>query len=482
MGLHYDPELPFWRTLFNCSGSVIPMVARTPMFILELLFHVALLGLDRFVPVNGVNAALDNSSGGSIADQEEVVLATDGDDGSGSHERRSMLAAAYSAYCGDYARVWSPAASSGQRGCMFLWYLEWRAVAAVTALLTFFIVFYGSQSYARFRFFYSHCVGMSGTAMNWTTLVRNHLPRDGQLQWNATRLILASMHLQYYTLNDSAAGAAISADEERRILERNLLTPLEMQRIRAYKGFKPYLPLVWAQREVSVAIEASDNLPRCDAMLMHHFRDLAFVFRGHCGQITNELIEPVPFPYFHMLTLLLFADLLAISWSLVTLGFHPLLTVLIYMLLCLLFIGLKEVAVQMSNPFGDDTVDFDVERFLRSAYNNSVAMLQDDWKPYGPNVAPVALPQYGIHSLQYTRDKLSPRRNGTKTGEAIGAGDHAWQPSLAVVDVQQRRDMSLAKSLSQNQPPLSPVSPSERQCAGAVSPKTHEASEDGLAA
>lgn len=44
-----------------------------------------------------------------------------------------------------------------------------------------------------------------------------------------------------------------------------------------------------------------------------------------------------------MLTLLLFADLLGVSWALVTLRFHPLLTVMIYVLLMTLFIGLKEV-------------------------------------------------------------------------------------------------------------------------------------------
>lgn len=35
----------------------------------------------------------------------------------------------------------------------------------------------------------------------------------------------------------------------------------------------------------------------------------------------------------------------------------------------------------MSDPFGDDDVDFDLEAFLRSAYDNSVALLNDERVP-----------------------------------------------------------------------------------------------------
>ena len=41
------------------------------------------------------------------------------------------------------------------------------------------------------------------------------------------------------------------------------------------------------------------------------------------------------------------------------------------------FLGLKEVAVAMSDPFGDDDIDFDTTGMLSGAYNNAVACLQD---------------------------------------------------------------------------------------------------------
>ena len=47
MGVQYAPEVPFWRTLFRCSGSVIPAVILSPIFMIELLIHLILLSLDR---------------------------------------------------------------------------------------------------------------------------------------------------------------------------------------------------------------------------------------------------------------------------------------------------------------------------------------------------------------------------------------------------------------------------------------------------
>ena len=142
--------------------------------------------------------------------------------------------------------------------------MEWRSVSAVTSLLTFFIVFYGSQSYGRMQKFYSHCVGLGGTCMNWSALVRNTFPQvDGQpnkdTQWNAVRLVLASMHIQYYTLNESEGGAAITPEEWKLIVGRNLLTHDEIEALKVYTGFKPFLPMIWALSEVEAALTTTSD-------------------------------------------------------------------------------------------------------------------------------------------------------------------------------------------------------------------------------
>ena len=237
--------------------------------------------------------------------------------------------------------------------------LSWTPVAVVTSLLTFFLVFYGSQSYGRMQMFYTHCVGLGGTAMNWTALVRNHFPDEPHVQWNAVRLILASMHIMYYTLNEAEG---ISPTEWETITKRNLLSTSEIVTLKEYKGYKPFLPLVWALGEVEDALLGHVEEERFAEQrfrmsdLLSNFRELAFAFRGHCGQISNWMKNPVPFAYFHCLTLLLSVDMLLVSYGLVSAGLDPWFSLFTYIIICIVFLGLREVAVAMSDPFGDDEV------------------------------------------------------------------------------------------------------------------------------
>jgi hypothetical protein len=132
--------------------------------------------------------------------------------------------------------------------------------------------------------------------------------------------------------------------------------------------------------------------------------------------------------YFHMLVLQLFLGLLCVSWGLVTLRFHPVLTAVIYTLLCVLFLGLKVVAVSMSDPFGDDAVDFPIEDMLESSFENAVAVLKDTWTPH--SASPDATEWCSTFDLELVasqaQESFNYRRSscaggGTSPGGIMGA-------------------------------------------------------------
>ena len=356
MTRQYDAQaLGVGKTLLSWRGTMLPLVLARPVFWVLLAIHAALLAL-----ANIQHVKLDAN--------HTAIMALD-----------------------DYGNPYRVMAHTFELPKM-----NWSAVGTVTALLTFFLVFYGSQSYGRLNTLYGHCVGLGGTLMNWVGLVKVSFPDDKDAQWNATRLILAALHIQYYTLNESSGGAAISEEEWSIIRQRSLLKQNEVALLTSYEGYKPFLPLVWALREVEHALRPADDanvrrhLHASD--LLSNFRELAFAFRGHCGQITNWLKQPVPFPYFHALTVLLIVDLLLISYGLVTLGFELSMTCTIYIVICVMFLGLKDVAVQMSDPFGDDDVDFDLEPMLSGAYKNAVALLRDERAPDGGAIGDLTNP------------------------------------------------------------------------------------------
>ena len=53
-----------------------------------------------------------------------------------------------------------------------------------------------------------------------------------QVQWNAARFMLAASHVEYYSLS----GGGITPDEWKICCGRDLLTPREIETLKAYKG------------------------------------------------------------------------------------------------------------------------------------------------------------------------------------------------------------------------------------------------------
>ena len=130
--------------------------------------------------------------------------------------------------------------------------LEWRAVLVPSSLLTFFIVFYGQQSYARYYQFYGHCIWINGDIMEWVARVRTHFGGDKAAEWNATRYMLAALHVHYAGID-----GVFGTHEWETIRGLGLLTREEIEIIKGYGGFKPFLVARAGTRTVSAAVETA---------------------------------------------------------------------------------------------------------------------------------------------------------------------------------------------------------------------------------
>jgi len=362
MTVQYDPSrLNFLRTMRKWKGTAFPLVVYQPVFWGFVIIHITCTVLFRIVK---------------------------------NHE-------------GEYLTNSLPNVS-------------YSLVNSITALLIFFLVFYGSQCYQRLQMFYTQCVGLSGSSMNWIALVKVKISDDENVKWNCVRMVLAANHMLYYSLNADHGGPPLNDEEWEVILTRRLLSPHEKEVISSYGGQKYFMLLVWAMQEVEAAIarDATDATDARTADLLNSFREEAFKFRGHCGQITNWLIQPVPFPYFHLIQLFMLFNLFLYSYTLVSdETMAGALGCFIYCVYVLMLFGLKEVAVAMSDPFGDDDIDFDLEPMLAGSYNNAIASLRDvraplvgllppDW--HNPISDRDTLPE----SVYHARPKPVPKKEG----------------------------------------------------------------------
>ena len=75
--------------------------------------------------------------------------------------------------------------------------------------------------------------------------------------------------------------------------------------------------------------------------------------------------------------MLLVVSLLVLSYALVELlDGQIFFSVLVFGIISCIMFGLEEVAVNMSDPFGDDDTDFDTDAMVRKAYTTTISLLQ----------------------------------------------------------------------------------------------------------
>jgi len=249
------------------------------------------------------------------------------------------------------------------------------------------------------------------------------------------RPMLAGMCIHYsivYT-DDDEDGKGVSKSEWEAIQEQNLLTQDECDQLDIYQGPLPTLCATWALDEVKAALvqDQLDCDPRHDTLetrvaaktgqlisqprltVYNRFEDLAREFTGLTGATMELLSQPVPFPYFHVLKILLLVALAILGYSLIDLlEAHVLLSPSVYAVSCFIMIGLQQIAIAMSDPFGDDDVDFDLQAFKRSALSGAIAMLNQIRTPCADRlelVNPIGLPPSKAYHAPSPSPSKAPR-------------------------------------------------------------------------
>ena len=294
--------------------------------------------------------------------------------------------------------------------------LDWQASTVAMGLLTFFLVFYGNHCYSRYFELYSHCISIQRQMMQWAHLVHVHFGgKTAAAKWNMARLMLGAMQLHYAFMrqeedDEGSEHQGVSTEEWRAMRRSNLFSRAEIATLQKYRGYKPFLAASWALNEVKLAIlkdrpetpggpmkSVLTSMPQLTIFNMYNA--IVQDFSAHCSATMEVLNQPVPFPYFHVLKLLLLLGLLILSYALIELlEANVVLSLFCYVITCTIMIGLEQIAIAMSDPFGFDEVDFDIDGFLKFAYDNAVAKLLDTRQANGeyfPSEMENPLERYG---------------------------------------------------------------------------------------
>ena len=287
--------------------------------------------------------------------------------------------------------------------------VPWVVLSLLTSLMVFFLVFFLGQCYKRFNTFANVCNDINTSVQEATLHCLTHV-KNAQARWDTVRYLTAAGMVIYFRVNDMARGSepTISLHEWERLLtdERDflelesddtkwdslmgwprtrkegaeytarlhaelqlssqkpprlskcppLLTRAEVDELRRHPGsLMTFVLVAWA-------LQAAKTVGELPPPFMNALAGSCFKMRAAAYAVRQQLSLPVPLPYYHSLHLLMHINFCLYTYALC--DFNSNLTPLVLFLIVLITVGMSEVAVALSNPFGTDDVDFPVNKWI----------------------------------------------------------------------------------------------------------------------
>lgn len=238
-------------------------------------------------------------------------------------------------------------------------------------LLAFFLVFFNGHCYARFSSLYGATTGMMGATQELIELIAVHLADEPEARWDAIRYAVSSILLTYMKVEQTGDDKKETSidDKEWQSLSSPmlgagatfppLLTYHEVSMLK--KHGNTFVPLhAWAIRALKHGFSRGDV--GVNSTTYAAAEDCVLRIRRSIALINNTLAMPIPLAYFHMLNLIMYVNymLMAFSFTNIEARLSP-----IFMFVALvIFTGLREMSAALSNPFGEDDMDFCIERYM----------------------------------------------------------------------------------------------------------------------
>eukprot|EP00927_Polykrikos_kofoidii_P085777 TRINITY_DN9415_c0_g1_i1.p1 TRINITY_DN9415_c0_g1~~TRINITY_DN9415_c0_g1_i1.p1 ORF type:complete len:582 (-),score=124.99 TRINITY_DN9415_c0_g1_i1:19-1764(-) len=267
--------------------------------------------------------------------------------------------------------------------------IRWDAITFTQFIVTLFLTFFASHCFARYTELYDQSMTIIDgillfvqelvVSMNFAELENHRL--------GATKYMLAVA----YVLFISVTKGALTKQDWRTIVDKGLLTVVEAQQLARFPARSHEVVFVlasWAMQTVDDGLQ-HDLMwePRSFKTVHCHNRANAHCTRTlkACHEITTTMSLPLPFPYFHLVSvvLLLNAFLLAVAAS----SFKTYMTIVPYTVGQLFFIGVREIAATLLDPFGPDDVHFPVDAFLEYTFGNAICLLEAFRNPEATKVS-----------------------------------------------------------------------------------------------
>jgi len=254
--------------------------------------------------------------------------------------------------------------------------LPWSLTGVTGSLMTFFVCFYNQHVFGRYNKLYNLTKAMCEGCLEIVSILRVQVENKSAAR-RIAKLVMSSCFMFFYERTDSIEGGRVSAREYKQLKSLSLLGDKEVAHLQRhcerYKddAMPSFMVLHWAmdlmRHETPTPDERDDMLAGFYSRVYH--------VRKCQAEVVQILDLPMPFQYFHIMNLMLILNLVLWAYSL---GCQDsLFAPVIYMFVQMMFQGIRELSTALSDPFGDDEVDFPVNDWMLAVYARMYGVLED---------------------------------------------------------------------------------------------------------
>ena len=419
LSLRMDAPL---RSLMEYKITVLPLIFRRVEVWAFTMLHIALFAMKE---CNCVFEADDDGSEAGIVDTSSTDAVSAGMD------------------TGDFRRLATASSGSSATLSVTRFTLTFQSMSITSSLMSLLLVFFNSDCYRRFNEFYGAATGMSGTLQEVAQMTSVLLKKTPNVRWDVLRYLTSSAIIVYMKVTDLGKGKPMKLDEsewERLVLSEEDWLGTER------KKKKPSMPPLLYEHEMET-LKRKECVGKEHLILqtwaLHYlhdhlsemnFKDLqeaVLRLRRSCAYIINTLAQPMPFPYYHALLLLMYLNYWMYAFTFLTLDSY--LTPIAMFLVIAITTGVRELGACLANPFGEDDVDFNTSKMVHTLRGLISFMAEsDDVNTLPRNLADLKRDALDAQATPSPRPPTSPAAGGQagKVGRAA-IPHHSTDPGLS---------------------------------------------------
>mmetsp|Transcript_46303 Transcript_46303/g.104962 ORF Transcript_46303/g.104962 Transcript_46303/m.104962 type:complete len:228 (-) Transcript_46303:46-729(-) len=178
---------------------------------------------------------------------------------------------------------------------------------------------------------------------------------------SALRFCFINVYLFFFWIS----GHKTTDAELDELVNHGLVSRVERDWLKNYEGQKHSVVLDWTLEIARVAVGSNQARP-----LFNIICDL----RTHQTYIEDMLSMPVPFQYFHLMNLMMCLSF--VGWAYGMAMYDSWIATFIFMASTVIFLGMRELSGCLSDPFGEDAVDFPISVWLLDTWRECDLFLE----------------------------------------------------------------------------------------------------------